>query len=80
MPDPLFGERVCAYVELRSGEYLTLDELIDFLAGQGTSKENYPEHLVVLAQLPRSSGGKVAKGQLTADARALATGAPTISS
>lgn len=69
MPDPLFGERVCAYVELRSGEYLTLDELIDFLAGQGTSKENYPEHLVVLAQLPRSSGGKVAKGELRADIR-----------
>jgi acyl-CoA synthetase len=68
MPDPLFGERVCVYVELRSGASLTLDELIDSLAGQGMSKENYPEHLVVLEQLPRSSGGKVAKGQLTADA------------
>jgi acyl-CoA synthetase len=68
MPDPLFGERVCVFVELRSGASLTLDELIDFLTGQGMSKENYPEHLVVLEQLPRSSGGKVAKGRLAADA------------
>jgi acyl-CoA synthetase len=73
MPDPLFGERACVYVELHSGASLTLAQLIDFLAGQGTSKENYPEHLVVLEHLPRSSGGKVAKGQLAADARSLAT-------
>jgi acyl-CoA synthetase len=73
MPDPLFGERACVYVELHSGASLTLAQLIDFLAGQGTSKENYPEHLVVLDHLPRSSGGKVAKGQLASDARSLAT-------
>ena len=75
MPDPLFGERVCVYVELRSGGTLSLAELTDFLAGQGTSKENYPEHLVVLDRLPRSSGGKVAKGQLAAQARSLASSA-----
>jgi acyl-CoA synthetase len=73
MPDPLFGERACVYVELHSGASLTLAQLIDFLAAQETSKENYPEHLVVLEHLPRSSGGKVAKGQLAADARSLAT-------
>jgi acyl-CoA synthetase len=72
MPDPIFGERVCVYVELRPGTSLTLAELIEFLRGQGTSKENYPEQLVVLEQLPRSSGGKVAKGQLTVDARSRA--------
>ena len=27
MPDPIFGERVCVYVELRPGDALTLDEL-----------------------------------------------------
>jgi acyl-CoA synthetase len=71
MPDPLFGERVCVFVELRPGESLTLTELIDFLGGAGASKENYPEHLVVMDELPRSSGGKVAKGQLTATAEEL---------
>jgi acyl-CoA synthetase len=71
MPDPLFGERVCVFVELRQGESLTLTELIDFLGGAGASKENYPEHLVVMDELPRSSGGKVAKGRLTATAEEL---------
>jgi acyl-CoA synthetase len=73
MPDQIFGERVCVYVELRSGGTLSLAELTGFLGEQGTSKEYYPEHLVVLDQLPRSSGGKVAKGQLAAQARSLAS-------
>jgi acyl-CoA synthetase len=72
MPDPIFGERVCVFVELRLPGSLSLTELLDFLAGQETSKENYPEHLVVVDQLPRSSGGKIAKGQLAAQARSLA--------
>jgi acyl-CoA synthetase len=33
------------------------------------SREWYPERLVVVDELPRSSGGKVAKGDLKADAR-----------
>ena len=73
MPDALFGERVCVFVELRPGGALTFPELIEFLAEQGTSKENFPEHLVVLDRLPRSSGGKLAKGELATRARSLAT-------
>jgi acyl-CoA synthetase len=67
MPDPTFGERVCAYVELRPGASLTLDELGAHLAAQGASKELRPERLVVVDELPRSSGAKVAKGELRAD-------------
>ncbi|MGH8996165.1 MAG: AMP-binding protein, partial [Acidimicrobiales bacterium] len=78
VPDPLYGERVCAYVEVRPGCHLSLDELVEFLAGQGASKETYPEHLVVLDHLPRSSGGKVAKGALTARARALVAAAGAV--
>ena len=68
-PDPVFGERVWAYVELRPGADLDLDGLQAHLAERGTSKEILPEHLVVLDRLPRSSGGKVAKGELREDAR-----------
>jgi len=79
-PDEVFGERVYVYVELHdvvaSGSAtpspsppLTLEELLAHLAARGTSKELLPEHLVVLDQLPRSSGGKVAKGELREDAR-----------
>ncbi|CAB4619720.1 unannotated protein [freshwater metagenome] len=68
-PDPVFGERVCAYVELRSGADLTLADLVAHLASRGVSREWYPEHLVIVDELPRSSGGKVAKGELKDDAK-----------
>jgi acyl-CoA synthetase len=72
MPDPVFGERVCAFVELRSGSTLPLDELCQHLAARGVSKEWFPERLEIRDALPRSSGGKVAKGALRRAARALA--------
>ena len=68
-PDPVFGERVAAYVELRAGASLTLEDLAAHLAARGVSKEWWPEHLVIVDDLPRSSGGKVAKGDLREDAK-----------
>jgi acyl-CoA synthetase len=71
MPDETFGERVCVFAELRPGcDGLTLAELVTHLEQRGTGKELWPERLVVLPELPRSSGGKVAKGELAAAARA----------
>jgi acyl-CoA synthetase len=64
MPDKVFGERVCVYVELRQAGTLDLPTLVEHLLAQGLSKELLPERLEVLDELPRSSGGKVAKGQL----------------
>jgi acyl-CoA synthetase len=80
MPDAIFGERVCAYVVLRAGVAgagetgavggLTLAELNAHLAERGVGKEYWPERLEIIAgDLPRSSGGKVAKGQLRDDIR-----------
>jgi acyl-CoA synthetase len=72
MPDATFGERVCVFVELRAGhDALTLDELNAHLAARGNGKELWPERLEVLAELPRSSGGKLAKGDLSERARQL---------
>ncbi|WP_156371797.1 class I adenylate-forming enzyme family protein, partial [Mycobacterium sp. UM_11] len=70
MPDPLFGERVCLYAELVDSATIDLPELRDHLSGLGVSKELWPERLVVVDELPRSSGGKVAKGRLREDIRA----------
>ena len=67
-PDPVFGERVAAYVELVPSTSLDLDGLREYLASRGVSREWWPEHLFVVDALPRSSGGKVAKGQLKKDA------------
>ena len=57
------------FVELRvDSEPITLDDLRTHLETRGTGKELWPERLVVLDELPRSSGGKVAKGELRAGA------------
>jgi acyl-CoA synthetase len=66
VPDTTFGERVCVFVELRPGTTLALDALRDHLEARGVTKELWPERLVVLDALPRSSGGKIAKGELRA--------------
>jgi acyl-CoA synthetase len=68
-PDPVFGERVAVFVSLHGGHTLTLDELRAHLEGRGVTREWWPEHLVVLDDLPRSSGGKVAKGELREEIR-----------
>jgi acyl-CoA synthetase len=70
VPDPVFGERVCVYVELRpAAPDLDLDGLRAHLEDRGVGKELWPERLVVVDALPRASGGKVAKGALREDAR-----------
>ena len=75
LPDAVFGERVCCYVQLRPGTELTLDELNAHLLERGVGKELLPELLILLDPLPLSSGGKVAKGDLRADlARRVADG------
>jgi acyl-CoA synthetase len=74
MPDPVFGERVCVYAELKPERRLTLDELVAHLVAGGVSVEYLPERLVVLDALPRASGGKIAKGELRADAARRAAG------
>jgi acyl-CoA synthetase len=71
MPDPVFGERVCVYVELHPGSVLDLDGVRVHLAARGVGKELWPERLVVLDALPRASGGKVAKGELRDHVRTL---------
>jgi 2,3-dihydroxybenzoate-AMP ligase len=65
IPDPVLGERVCACVVLHEGANLNLKELADFLLGRGIAKFKLPERLEVLAELPLSKFGKVAKNVLT---------------
>ena len=70
MPDPVFGEKVCLYAELTDSQTIDLPELVEYLLGLGVSKELLPERLIVVDELPRSSGAKVAKGRLREDIRA----------
>jgi acyl-CoA synthetase len=67
VPDEVFGERVGVFVELRAESSLTLEELAAYLVDLGVSREGIPEHLFIVDELPRSPGGKIAKGELRAE-------------
>lgn len=64
VPDPVFGERVCAVVETLDRVPLDHTAMTDYLASTDLPRESWPEYVVWQAQLPRASGGKVAKGQV----------------
>lgn len=68
-PDPVFGERVCIYVMPRPNHALTLADITAHLSARGVTREWFPEYLVTMDDLPRSSGGKIAKGELAEDAK-----------
>ena len=71
MPDPQLGERMCAFVMLRPGIALTLQELTSFLLGKEIARFKLPERLEVLEELPLSRVGKVMKQALIEQAKAL---------
>lgn len=61
VPDDLFGERIGVAVTVRDVA-VTVATLTEYLAERGISKHLYPERVVVVDELPRAAGGKVAKG------------------
>jgi acyl-CoA synthetase len=65
-PDPVLGERACAYVVARAP--LTLADLRAHLNAGGVTKQTWPERLVAVPALPIGAGGKVDKAALRADA------------
>jgi 2,3-dihydroxybenzoate-AMP ligase len=65
MPDPVLGERMCAYVILRRQRTLTLQDLIVFLMDQEIAKHKLPERLEIVDEFPLSPFGKVSKRDLT---------------
>jgi acyl-CoA synthetase len=66
-PDKIFGEKVAIYVVPRTGATVTLESITQHLAKRGVTKEWFPEYLILVDELPVSSGGKTAKGDLKAD-------------
>ncbi|MFR9802234.1 class I adenylate-forming enzyme family protein [Pseudonocardia sp. RS010] len=74
VPDPVFGERVCAVVTLRNARRsLSLADLSDHLADRGVGKEYFPEQLLIVEDMPQSAGGKIAKSELKATIAARST-------
>jgi non-ribosomal peptide synthetase component E (peptide arylation enzyme) len=65
MPDPVLGERACAFVMLKPGATLSFEEMIAFLTERKLAIWQLPERLEVVEDMPRSTGGKIAKAKLT---------------
>ena len=71
MPDPVLGERMCAFAILREGRSLTLEDLTAFLVDKGLARFKLPERLEIVDDLPLSQFGKVAKNVLSGIAAGL---------
>lgn len=65
MPDPVLGERTCAFVVPVPGAAPTLLDLAGFLLGQDIAKFKLPERVELLESFPLSPFGKVSKKDLT---------------
>jgi len=62
MPDPVMGERACAFVTLKEGEQFIFDEMVDYLKNKKIAMFKLPERLEVVETLPLvGESGKIDK-------------------
>jgi 2,3-dihydroxybenzoate-AMP ligase len=64
MPDPVFGERACAFVVPKPGATVGFEELVAFLRTQNIASFKLPERLEVVSEFPLSPVGKILKQKL----------------
>ncbi len=69
MPHTRLGETVCAYVVARAGQDASAASIIAHVQGSGLARQKCPEHVELVASLPKTSSGKVRKDLLREDVR-----------
>lgn len=67
MPDPLLGERVCAYIQPKGKAKLTFDGVIQFLKSQQASVLMLPERIEFVDAMPYTQTQKLDKNALRED-------------
>jgi non-ribosomal peptide synthetase component E (peptide arylation enzyme) len=71
MPDPFYGEKVCAYIVARPGQSVPgVTELSQFLISAGLAKYKHPERVEAVSAFPVTRVGKVDKAALRTDVAA----------
>jgi cyclohexanecarboxylate-CoA ligase len=60
-PDARLGERACAFVVLRPRQKFDLAAMQAYMAENKVAKQYWPEHVEIVADLPRTASGKVQK-------------------
>ncbi len=61
MPDPILGERVCAFIKPKEGKKITFEEIISYLIEKKSSVFYLPERMEVIEEMPLTEVGKVDK-------------------
>ncbi len=64
IPDPVLGEKACAFVVPKPGAEVALHELCDYLLSHNISKIKLPERLEVIAAMPMTPTRKIIKSRL----------------
>jgi 2,3-dihydroxybenzoate-AMP ligase len=64
MPDPVLGERACAFVTVRDAQSFTLSSMREFLAARGVAQFKWPERIEIVQQFPLTNVGKIKKTEL----------------
>jgi len=69
MPDPVMGERVCAYIVLkRKGDELSFKQIVDWLKNEkGASVLQLPERIEFIDEMPLTATGKMDRKSLVKD-------------
>lgn len=65
-PDPLMGEKACAFVIPKAGQNFTFEEMLSFLKEKKIANFKLPERLEILGSFPMAGEAKVDKKALTA--------------
>jgi len=64
MPDPRYGEKVCAFVVTHPGRSLDLVAVQQHFVAAGVARQKTPEALFTVDELPRTASGKIKKTDL----------------
>lgn len=68
MPDPVMGEKACAFLVLKSGQSLEFQEMVSFLKEKKIAAYKLPERLEIVERLPMvAAGQKIDKKALQKD-------------
>jgi 2,3-dihydroxybenzoate-AMP ligase/mycobactin salicyl-AMP ligase len=64
MPDPILGERVCAFIKPKKDEKITFEEIVSYLKKKKTSVLYLPERIEIVEEMPLTNVGKFDKMRL----------------
>ena len=67
MPDPMLGEKVCAYIQPKVGANLSFEKIISYLKGKKASVQQLPERIEFIDTMPVTKAEKIDKKALRED-------------